>query len=229
MDFELAKDDFENKAVETLQEYGFAVCKGYLDDVSSIKKEAEKIIEDTEESDYLFGKVARIGSIDGNRVPNPELAAFFSQPWMFQQFHEYTGKYVRFTEIFVQNDFRNDKGVSRNGILHFDRILTFKYMLYLTDVEKEDAPLSIIPGTHIDGSYLRTQATTDPNVPYASIKNWPLIDYPELGYSEEDIVPICGPAGTLIVFDTDVFHLGGRVEDNHSRLMIRSHLRGFNG
>ena len=229
MDYELTRDEFEEKLVETLQGHGVAVCKGYTDDFSLIKEEAEKIIENTEEADYLFGKVARIGSIEENRVHNPALATFFSQPWMFQKFYEHTGAYVRFTEIFVQNDYRNDKGVSRNGILHFDRIPTFKFMLYLTDVEKEDGPLSVIPGTHLDGSYLRTKATEGPNIQYADIKNWPLVDYPELGYSEDDIVPICGPAGTLIAFDTDVFHRGGLVGDNRSRLMVRSHLRGFNG
>ena len=229
MDFELTRDEFEDKVVETLQDHGVAVCKNYIEDFSSIKEEAEKIIEDTEEADYLFGKVARIGSVEENRSQNPALAVFFSQPWMFKKFHEYTGKYVRFSEIFVQNDYRNDRGISRNGVLHFDRIPTFKFMLYLTDVEKEDGPLSVIPGTHLDGSYLRTQATADPNIPYADIKNWPLVDYPELGYSEENIVPICGPAGTLIAFDTDVFHRGGLVGDDRSRLMVRSHLRGFNG
>jgi len=229
MEFELSKEDLEEKIVETMKEYGFAMCKNYCEDVSQIKEECQAIIDKTEEGDYLFGKIARIGSVFNNKETNPALSSFFAQPWMIEKFTEYTNKKPNFNEIFVQHDYRNDRGISRNGILHFDRIPTFKYMLYLTDVEKEQGPLSVIPGTHLDGSYLRSQATSNPGVQYADIKNWPLVDYPELGYSEEDIVPLCGPAGTLIVFDTDLFHLGGLVEDNKDRLMIRSHIRGFDG
>ena len=58
----------------------------------------------------------------------------------------------------------------------------------------------------------------------AWIKNKPLYDYRDgCGYTEKDIISVAGKAGTLIVFDTDLFHFGGRVEDNKERLMIRLH------
>ena len=99
-------------------------------------------------------------------------------------------------------------------------------MLYLTDVEKDCGALSVIPETHLDGAYLRASARKDAQNQYDKIKNWPLVDYPELGYTEDDVVPVCGKAGTLIIFDTDLFHRGGLVEDEKDRLMIRSHIRG---
>jgi hypothetical protein len=226
MNFEIKKDDSLEDIVNALRKNGVAVCYNYLEDVENIKAECEKIIEETEESDYLFGKAARIGSAYDNIKSNPATANFFSQEWMFHLFQRYTGKAPNFNEIFVQYDYRNDRGTNRNGILHFDRISTFKYMLYLTDVDKASGALSVIPGTHLDGSYLRTNARKTAQNEYDKIKNWPLVDYPELGYTEEDIVPVCGKAGTLIIFDTDIFHLGGLVADDKSRLMIRSHLRG---
>ena len=226
MNFEIKKDDSLEKIIDTLRENGLAVCYGYLEDVESIKAECERIIENTEEDDYLFGKAARIGSVYDNIESNPAIGSFFAQEWMFQAFQQYTGKVANFNEIFVQHDYRNDRGVSRNGILHFDRISTFKYMLYLTDVEKDCGALSVIPETHLDGAYLRASARKDAQNQYDKIKNWPLVDYPELGYTEDDVVPVCGKAGTLIIFDTDLFHRGGLVEDEKDRLMIRSHIRG---
>ena len=99
-------------------------------------------------------------------------------------------------------------------------------MLYLTDVDKDSAPFSVVPGSHKDGSRLRTRAIEKAANEYEKIKNWPLEDYPESGYSKDDIVPIEGKAGTLIIFDTDIFHLGGNVSNGKERMMIRSHVRG---
>lgn len=226
MDFNITRDNGSDDIITALQTYGITVCHDYLEDVTEIKEECEKIINQEEEASYLFGKVARIGSAIGNQDTNPAIANFFNQQWMFNIYYQYANKIPNFNEIFVQHDYRNDRGTSRNGVLHFDRLWTLKYMLYLTDVDKSSGPLSVIPGTHLDGSFLRTRATEEASNEYEQIKNWPLVDYPELGYTEEDIVPIEGKAGTLIIFETDLFHRGGLVEDGNERLMIRSHIRG---
>ena len=52
-----------------------------------------------------------------------------------------------------------------------------------------------------------------------------LLDYPELGYAAEDVVPMLGNAGDLMIFDTDLFHMGGAVKENNKRLIIRGHTR----
>ena len=60
---------------------------------------------------------------------------------------------------------------------------------------------------------------------YEDKKNRIFLDYPELDYTEEDIVPVLGGAGDLIIFDTDVFHMGGVVKEGFERLLIRGHTR----
>ena len=226
MDFNITKENSSEEIVDIINQYGLAVCHNYIEDVSAIKQECEKIISETEEKDYLFGKAARIGSAALNQQENPNMSSFFGQQWMYNLFYQCTNRVPNFNEIFVQHDYRNDQGVSRNGVLHFDRLWTFKYMLYLTDVDETCGPFSVIPGTHVDGSFLRTQATEKAMNEYDQIKNWPLVDYPELEYTEDHIVPITGKAGTLIIFETDLFHLGGVLEDEKDRLIIRSHIRG---
>ena len=126
-------------------------------------------------------------------------------------------------EIFITNEYRNNSGLERNGYLHYDRFHTFKYMIYLTDCDKESGAFSCIPGTNIEGKFLRGRnwnTTTE----YGEVKNRIFIDFPELSYTKRDVVPVEGASGTLIIFDTDVFHMGGHVEDGKERLLIRSHL-----
>mgnify|MGYP003636922825 CR=1 FL=1 len=62
--------------------------------------------------------------------------------------------------------------------------------------------------------------------PYEAQKNRIQIDYPA-AYEEvkKNIKPIYGPAGTLIIFQTDLFHMGGKVSDGFERKICRLHMR----
>ena len=108
-----------------------------------------------------------------------------------------------------------------NGYLHFDRIYTFKYFIYLTDVNENCGPFSVVPKSHIKGKELRLQTKGE----YEELKNRILLDYPDLGYTSDEVVPVLGNAGDLMIFDTDLFHLGGVVKENNERLIIRGHTR----
>jgi hypothetical protein len=61
---------------------------------------------------------------------------------------------------------------------------------------------------------------------YREMKNKLELDYPELGYTFSDSIPVEGPAGTMFVFHSDVFHVGGRLSEGKERRVIRLHLRG---
>ena len=52
MDFNITTENSSDDIVNTLKTHGLAVCHNHLDDVSAIKDECERIIEQTEESDY---------------------------------------------------------------------------------------------------------------------------------------------------------------------------------
>ena len=125
-------------------------------------------------------------------------------------------------ELFITHDYKHDNGLARNGYLHFDRTFTFKFLIYLSDVDENCGPFSIVPRSHLKGKELRNKTTNDE---YEDKKNRIFLDYPELGYTEEDIVPVLGEAGDLIIFDTDVFHMGGLVREGFQRLLIRGHTR----
>ena len=44
--------------------------------------------------------------------------------------------------------------------------------------------------------------------------------YPEIEY---ELTPMLGPAGTLLIFDSDVLHKGGNVQEGKERIVVRAH------
>jgi len=214
-----------DKIYKEVAENGICVIKNHLKDkkhLGLITAEVDSILNDTEEGDYNFGKAARIGSLQQNHDRGyVGIVEYFNAPWMYALSTRYLNKPIEFDELFVTHEFRNDNGLGRNGYLHYDRIHTFKFILYLTDSDKQSGAFSYIPESHLDGKYLRTR---DTNKNYEDQTNRVLIDHPDL-CSEEDIVSVDAPAGSLIILDTDLFHLGGMVEDGKERKLIRLHLR----
>lgn len=197
------------------------IC-GY--DLEAIQEDFENVMSKVPLTDeYKFGKATRTGCIEDNKK---YLFAhrIFSAPWINEVSKAYFGKYS-FTELFWTHEFRTDLGTETNGFLHFDKIgPTLKFLLYLTDATRETGALRCCRGTRTLGKKLREQAwkeTTDYNI----LKNKPEIDYPELGYTSESAEDMIGLAGTLLVFDSDIFHMGGITEPGKERKLIRLHVR----
>lgn len=166
----------------------------------------------------------------------------FSKPWMKELFFQYNKKNLNgyFKSIYSTYDNKYEEGIGRNGYLHFDRNVALKYFLYLNDVSEENGAFYIQPNSHKLGKKLREKAwgkfiPTEKNnliekiiirlfgKNFSDIKNRLEIDY-EQYFEPKKLIPVEGKAGTLIVFDTDVFHLGGRIKKKGmERLVLRMH------
>ena len=206
MNSELIKKELNNN--------GFAVCHNFLQGqvLTELQARCDSLLDNTLDSDYKFGKAIRIRSLEENRITNPAISAAFDSEIL--------------EEIFVTHEFTDKKGLERNGYLHFDRIWTFKYLYYLTDVkELSDGPLRVVPKSNQWGAAMRINQA---GKPYELQKNRIQIDYPDIYNSfdiEEKTTPIFGDAGTLIIFDTDTFHMGGNVSNDRERKVCRLHMR----
>ena len=97
---------------------------------------------------------------------------------------------------------------------------SLKFFIYLSDIDKSCGAFSCSIGSRAEGYNLRRSAWSVGN--YDNVKNRIELDYPEL-LKEYPSQPIEGKAGTLIVFDTDTFHKGGKVESEKERLVVRLH------
>jgi hypothetical protein len=218
-----------NFVLRELADKGFYVGESFLqgDDLIKLQDSCTNILMNVSHSDYKFGKAVRIGSLEVNKIKNPAISKAFEHGELNKIRDAFLNGNCNFTEIFLTHEFTNSKGVERNGYLHFDRIWTFKYFYYLSDViTLDDGPLRVVPASHYMGAKLRSGQF---GKPYEQQNNRVEIDYPEIYEDIQDsIKPIFGKAGTLIIFNTDTFHMGGNVTSNNERKVCRLHMRRGN-
>tara|TARA_R100000808_G_C2155305_1_gene167413 strand:- start:8753 stop:9421 length:669 start_codon:yes stop_codon:yes gene_type:complete len=215
---------------EKLQEDGYVVLPDYLKGNPMkelfFEEVGDILSNSSADKGYKFGKAERIGSLNKNSKNRIGMSHCFTTPLLEEVRRGKFKADCKFTEIFVTHEFTDENGLERNGYLHFDRIWTFKYFYYITDTRSQaDGPLTVVPGSHVLGKKLR-KAQLATGAPYKEQKNRIEIDFP-LVYEEikSKKTPLYGPAGTLVIFDTDVFHMGGTVTAGHERKVCRLHMR----
>jgi ectoine hydroxylase-related dioxygenase (phytanoyl-CoA dioxygenase family) len=96
--------------------------------------------------------------------------------------------------------------------LHFDVQRTLKFFLYLGDTTAKNGAFSCIPGSHLITDKIRKE-----NSDKISYENREFSRM--LPYDPKDIISVEGNAGSLIIFDTDVFHQAGKVSDGERWVM----------
>ena len=225
-----------------IKENGIFKIESYLSS-SEIVELKEEVLKNHETfgNSYPFGSTYAIN--DPKHLPNDSLQKiFFSKPWMKELFLNYNNKISKgfFNSIYSTHDYKFDGSIGRNGYLHFDRNVSLKYFLYLNDVTKENGAFFIQPNSHKLGKELREKAwgkfipTPNDNLikkvllklfgkHFSVVKNRLELDYPEL-YDYSKLIPVEGKAGTLIVFDSDVFHQGGKInKEGEERIVLRMH------
>ena len=231
-----------SKLKSILDQKGIFKIDSYLTllEIDSLKSEVLKYHK-TNGNTYPFGSTYAINV--PKHLPSDSLQkSVFSKPWMKELFLAYNNNISKgfFSSIYSTHDYKFDGSIGRNGYLHFDRNVSLKYFLYLNDVTKENGAFFIQPNSHKLGKELREKAwgkfipTPNDNLlkkvvlklfgkPFSVVKNRLELDYSEL-YDSSKLIPVEGKAGTLIVFDSDIFHLGGLIEKKGlERLVLRMH------
>lgn len=100
-------------------------------------------------------------------------------------------------------------------LIHFDAYSTIKFMVYLWDVDADCGPFEIVPGSHRTNIESRLRQLFEGKV-YDELVS-------DLPYRDVETLPLVGPAGTMIVFDTDVSHRAGFCRPGRKRRLIRAH------
>jgi len=146
----------------------------------------------------------------------------YTNPWMQGLHRQYTNGSQQYgMNVFATHDYKYEGELARNGWLHFDRHWRLKFFIYLTDIDKSSGAFSCCVGSKQKGMELRTSAWNSPSH-YEDVKNRIELDYPEL-LDQYPCEPVEAAAGTLIVFDTDTFHMGGKCDEGKERLIVRLH------
>lgn len=191
-------------------ENGYAVLPGYYN-----VKETHTDLADHLMKDYAYKIGRRYVSNQIQSVPEPLRALIYSQE-LEQFFNSFYSERLLCRDIMITNEIYHNK-MERNNWLHFDRWKSLKAMVYLTDVCEQSGPFCVVPKTAKLGGKLRRSSK---ELRYEDRPNRMEIDFPNL-YTEPS--PIFGSKGTLILFDSDIFHSGGNINKGNTRMLIRSH------
>ena len=213
-----------NETLSILQRDGIFIVKDYINGSSldDLRKEVLEMCNNG--NDYGFGKAWRLEgaalSSCGDKLPNIYKA--FCNEWLFNLNQNYKNQSFCH-DIFATHDYipvsPEALEAAPNGWLHADKKNCLKFFIYLTDIDESNGAFYCSPGSVSAGYGLRQKMLRDDNY---SEKRRLEVEFPELvkQYPPE---AVNGKAGTLIVFDTDAFHMGGKVEEGKSRLVVRAH------
>ena len=166
---------------------------------------------------YSKGRCARVNTNEYNKDEFPSTNSFFSNKYFYGIANQYLGNKVNLnSEIFIVEDVVGSKHIAND--LHYDVQNTLKFFLYLTETKKENGAFTCVPGSH-----LYTKKYREVYKDKISYENRHLTRELDTKKSKEKI-PIEGNAGTLIIFDTDVWHQAGSIS-NGTRRVMRGHTR----
>jgi hypothetical protein len=193
-------------SVHHLECDGFYIYQQDIENKEDILRKARSLCSSQE---YKRG-----GNYRGDFSISPELKAVVYSSDLDEVFSAFS---VSPKKIFITFE-DNHEAITRNNYLHFDRSRCMKSLVYLEDTDEDCGPFTIVKKSHRKGKELRSRFAN--GTPYENIKNRIDIDYPEIEY---ELFPITGPVGTTVLFDTDLFHMGGSVKQGRSRTVIRSH------
>jgi hypothetical protein len=216
-----------------LKEWGLCVISPNLFDISDLRAEAAHLLikaEKNNRGDYSPGfaeKVFTKSSLEKQILNFPNICSYFGQTTfkaVFNEISNHSGTYCE--DVYMTKEIRSNRGLARNGYLHFDRNWALKTLVYLSDVDEGCGPFSAVPKSHHLGKSLR-QLGWDKHKSFKMVPNRAGIDFPDVSKLLGDAQPIYGKAGTVIIFNTDTFHLGGVVEAGKQRWIIRSHSRSW--
>lgn len=207
--------------LELLKSRGVITVENYVtgDDLDKLNREFEMFCseENSSYNKHLSYSAGTGRKLILSEIPDSYFTSKFFKSVAFSEAAEkYLGEPFELNkEIFVVEDVPASEHVAQQ--LHYDIARTLKFFLYLEDTTTENGAFYCVPGSH-KWTADRRKKYSDQIIPGNREFTRQLTE--EFG----DALPIEGKAGTLIIFDTDVFHQAGKVTQGRRRVM-RGHTR----
>lgn len=201
-----------DKIAREVKSKGLFVIPSYLTGtrLQEIIDEFHLILDKEKNAKYSFGRAVRLINVPHKYQTTIKLFRSKFMANVAKSF--YKGPHRLNTSVFLTHEHGKQGDYSPNGVFHADLTHSLKFLFYLTDIDESCGPFTCIPGSTKVGAKLRLS------------KNNRLKDNPSLLHLVKKAKPITGPAGTLIIFTTDLIHKGGRLSGG-TRKVIRGHCR----
>ena len=225
------KQPSPKKIIETVNEFGAAIVPDLFNKktVKQLEAEIDKVFLNLQPKDqasftncginitsnsYKAGKVIRIDKTSYSMFP--EIGKNLISNAVLQDIVSlYYGEINNsFMQTFCTHEFisRNEEwvdGINQNAGLHFDPYQALKFIIFITDVTKKNGATRLIPKSNLEGkkfrenlrpTYYKGESVLDCHTPFSNSE-----------FNENDAVYIEGSAGSLLIFDTDLWHGGGEI------------------
>ena len=240
------KQPFPKDIIKTINEFGAAIVPNLFDvnTVQALEAEIDNTFSSLQPKDeacftncgmsvtsdsYKAGKVMRIDRASYSMFP--EINKNLVTNTVLQEVVElYYGELNNsFMQTFCTHEFisRNEEwvdGINQNAGLHFDPYHALKFIIFITDTTKENGATRLILKSNTEGkefrenlrpTYYKGKSVLDCHTPFINSK-----------FDESDAVYAEAPAGSLLIFDTDLWHGGGEIlNDGLERKYIICHNR----
>ncbi|WP_067812791.1 phytanoyl-CoA dioxygenase family protein [Actinomadura kijaniata] len=219
--FELTGPD-PDAVTKALAEHGIALLPRYLDDageLSAAEHEAREALHAHPDhaqalSSYPDGNGIRVERARA-AADHPALASVFERPWMRRVAELFFGgePYVFNHDLMIVMDVVGTEHLAHR--VHYDRMPQLKFFLYLTDTTADNGAFHCLPGSHRHAKELQRDNRRRLVLPASAETR---LETPEFTTGQ---IPVEGPAGTLLVIDSDLAHRGSPIRRGH-RLTTRS-------
>lgn len=211
------------ECLEKLAEFGVLVLEDYLpkDIRTKLLTEYEEILNTENDYishlDYPQGVARRIDFPNLKADEYPMTHEVFNADFMKRMADRYLGTPNHFNhEIYVARDEHEE--VNALNQLHYDKLSTLKFFLYLNDIDSSNGAFEAVPGSH----KLAQNIMEHYRKRGKKIANLPNRDLPN---DLQNAIPMEAKAGSLIIFTTDTYHRAGRVDEGKNRMIMRAHSR----
>ncbi len=220
-EFTLSRDAGLDKTLAVLGEYGMVHIPDFVSqsEIAVLRDEFEGLfaVKDSwlRTVNYEHGRALSVhrDGIDTSKFP--VFAKTFGDPIMKHLTDQYLGTpNLVNNDIYVTNDKPNPEPINP---LHFDKILSLKFFLYLLDTTQDSGAFQFVPKSHKIGRELANEHLRHDG------KMQTINNRTTEQRMFDAAIPIEGPAGTMIIFDTDGYHRGGVVQPGKERMVMRGH------
>jgi ectoine hydroxylase-related dioxygenase (phytanoyl-CoA dioxygenase family) len=214
------KAEFESQdstALLQLRANGIIVVQEFYGSaqLAELNKEFDSLLNSSknyvEKLQYSEGSAVKFRTRELEVNEFPALSKSYSAAFMQRLTEEYFDARIRSNvTIFAVKDVVGSKHIAND--LHFDVKRSLKFFIYLTNTTADNGAFYCVPGSFKNAADIRLK--------YGNSISYDNTDLTrDLPFTDSDAIPIEGKAGTLIVFDTDVFHKAGTVHHGERRVL----------
>lgn len=217
-------------AANALYRFGACVYPSFVEqsELEPLKQEFAKLLDD-KNAGYVFqisyppGAAASLNRREMPKNCYPAIDRLFSNDQMRVLCEKYVGYGCDVNyEVYATHEIRKNVSIAPT---HFDKLFTLKFMIYLKDVGPRNGPFGIIPKSTPVARERFREIFSKNNISELDLSSpeYSAMDNKSLVGTTQGVVDIVGPAGTMIIFDSDTFHHAGSVDDGKERLILRGH------